>query len=199
MLELLRGVRARLQPRAPSPYTGDRRASHACAAIRSRVSDVTPRPPRAAVRRRIADASHVRLLILANAYPGPDRPAYGSYVARGAEALAAQGHDVRVVALRPGRRGRLATPLAYARLGARATGTAVVWRPEAILSHFLVPTGSIARRAAALARVPYVLVAHGTDVANAERDPRLRAPRSPRSPTPRPSCACRRRSAIGSS
>ena len=117
----------------------------------------------------------MRLLILANAFPGPGRPAYGSYVARGAEALTAQGHDVRVVALRPGRRGTLATPVAYAGLGARALGTAVVWRPQAILAHFLVPTGSIARRAAALARVPYVLVAHGSDVANAERDPRLRS------------------------
>jgi glycosyltransferase involved in cell wall biosynthesis len=117
----------------------------------------------------------VRLLILANAYPTRDRPAYGSYVARGADALAAQGHDVRVVALRPGRRGSIATPLAYAGLGARALGTAMGWRPEVILAHFLVPTGSIARRAAALARVPYVLVAHGTDVSNAEANPRLRA------------------------
>jgi glycosyltransferase involved in cell wall biosynthesis len=123
----------------------------------------------------IADAAPVRLLILANAYPTHDRPAYGSYVARGAEALAARGHDVRVVALRPGRRGRLATPLAYAGLGARALGGAVAWRPHVILAHFLVPTGSIARRAAALARVPYVLVAHGSDVSNAEDDPRLRA------------------------
>jgi teichuronic acid biosynthesis glycosyltransferase TuaC len=117
----------------------------------------------------------VRLLILANAYPSREHPAYGSYVARGAEALAAQGHDVRVVALRSGRRGRVATPLAYAGLGTRAAGTALAWRPQAILSHYLVPTGSIARRAAALARVPYVLVAHGGDVSNAESDPRLRA------------------------
>jgi glycosyltransferase involved in cell wall biosynthesis len=116
----------------------------------------------------------VRLLILANAYPSHDRPAYGSYVARGAEALAAQGHDVRVVALRPGRRGRLATPLAYGGLGARALGGALAWRPQVILAHFLVPTGSIARRVAALARVPYVLVAHGSDVSNAEENPRLR-------------------------
>jgi teichuronic acid biosynthesis glycosyltransferase TuaC len=117
----------------------------------------------------------VRLLVLANAFPGPGRPAYGSYVARGAEELVAQGHDVRVIALGPGRRGTLATPLAYAGLGARALGSALAWRPEAILAHFLVPTGSIARRAASLARVPYVLVAHGTDVANAERSERLRA------------------------
>jgi glycosyltransferase involved in cell wall biosynthesis len=132
-------------------------------------------PDRGPARRRIAHASRVRLLILANAFPNPGRPAYGSYVAAGAEALAAQGHDVRVVALGPGRRGRLATPLAYAGLGARAVGAAVLWRPDAILAHFLVPTGSIARRAASLARAPYVLVAHGSDVSNAERDPRLRA------------------------
>ncbi|HEY3715400.1 MAG TPA: glycosyltransferase, partial [Jatrophihabitantaceae bacterium] len=117
----------------------------------------------------------MRLLILANAFPGPGRPAYGSYVARGAEALAALGNDVRVVALGPGRRGRVATPLAYAGLGARALGSALVGRPDVILSHFLVPTGTIARRAASLSRVPYVLVAHGSDVANAESNPRLRA------------------------
>jgi glycosyltransferase involved in cell wall biosynthesis len=122
----------------------------------------------------IADASSVRLLVLANAFPGPERPAYGSYVAAGAETLAAQGHDVRVVALGPGRRGTIATPLAYAGLSARAVGTALTWRPDAILAHFLVPTGSIARRAATLARIPYVLVAHGTDVANAETSERLR-------------------------
>jgi glycosyltransferase involved in cell wall biosynthesis len=116
----------------------------------------------------------VRLLVLANAFPAPERPAFGSYVARGAETLAALGHDVRVVALGPGRRGTISTPLAYAGLGARALGTALAWRPDAILAHYLVPTGSIARRAAALARVPYVLVAHGSDVANAEGSVRLR-------------------------
>jgi glycosyltransferase involved in cell wall biosynthesis len=123
----------------------------------------------------MAHASRVRLLILANAFPVAGRPAYGSYVAAGAGALAAQGHDVRVVALGPGRRGKVATPLAYAGLGARALGASVFWRPDAILAHYLVPTGSIARRAASLTRVPYVLVAHGSDVSNAERDLRLRA------------------------
>ena len=37
-----------------------------------------------------------------------------------------------------------------------------------------MPTGTIARRAARAARVPYALTAHGTDVANAERSPRIR-------------------------
>jgi glycosyltransferase involved in cell wall biosynthesis len=122
----------------------------------------------------IAHAARVRLLILANAFPRPGRPAYGSYVARGAEALTALGNDVQVVALGPGRRGRVATPLAYAGLGARSLAAALARRPDAILAHYLVPTGTIARRAASLARVPYVLVAHGTDVANAEQSPRLR-------------------------
>jgi glycosyltransferase involved in cell wall biosynthesis len=116
----------------------------------------------------------MRILVLANAFPTPERPAYGTYVARGAEALGALGHDVTVVALGAGRRGRVATPLAYAGLAARALAAAAGGRPEVILAHYLVPTGSIARRASALARVPYVLVAHGTDVANAETNPRLR-------------------------
>ncbi len=117
----------------------------------------------------------MRLLILANAFPGRSRPAFGSYVARGAEVLEALGHDVRVVALGPGRRGPIATPRAYAGLAARALSSAALWRPDVILAHYLVPTGTIARRAAALARVPYVLVAHGSDVTNAEQRPRLRA------------------------
>jgi glycosyltransferase involved in cell wall biosynthesis len=116
----------------------------------------------------------VRILVLANAFPTPERPAFGSYVARGAEALGELGHEIQVVALGPGRRGRIATPLAYAGLAARALGAAAGGRPDVILAHYLVPTGSIARRASALARVPYVLVAHGTDVANAESSPRLR-------------------------
>ncbi|HEY1478749.1 MAG TPA: glycosyltransferase [Gaiellales bacterium] len=116
----------------------------------------------------------MRLLILANAYPSVARPAFGSYVKGGADTLAELGHDVRVVALRQGRRGRLATPAAYAGLAARALAAAVASRPDAILAHYLVPTGTIARRAAALARVPYVLVAHGTDVTNAEQSSRLR-------------------------
>ena len=37
-----------------------------------------------------------------------------------------------------------------------------------------MPTGSIVRRAARSADVPYALTAHGTDVANAERSPRIR-------------------------
>lgn len=117
----------------------------------------------------------MRVLVLANAFPTSERPAFGSYVARGAETLAALGHQVRIVALGPGRRGTLATPLAYSGLGARSLGTALAWRPEVILAHYLVPTGSIARRAATLARVPYVLVAHGSDVANAEGSTRLRS------------------------
>ena len=47
-------------------------------------------------------------------------------------------------------------------------------RPDVIWGHYLVPTGSIARHAARSARVPYALTAHGTDVANAERSPRIR-------------------------
>jgi glycosyltransferase involved in cell wall biosynthesis len=175
MLELLRGVHQRQRPRVPSPFVCATARPFLCA--RGRVQGIRARTVDRINSREagIADASRVRLLILANAFPAPGRPAYGSYVARGAEELAAQGNDVRVVALGPGRRGRLATPLAYAGLGARSTAKALLWRPQVILSHFLVPTGTIARRAASLARVPYVLVAHGTDVANAESDPRIRA------------------------
>ena len=86
------------------------------------------------------------------------------------------GHDVRVVALGPGRRGTLATPARVhrsrrarprhgSRLAARGDPRALP-RPDRRRSRVgLRP----------LARVPYVLVAHGSDVANAEGSPRLRS------------------------
>jgi glycosyltransferase involved in cell wall biosynthesis len=63
----------------------------------------------------------------------------------------------------------------YARLAWRARAAARAHHPDVVWGHYLVPTGTIARRAARAAGVPYAVTAHGTDVANAERSPRLRA------------------------
>ena len=74
----------------------------------------------------------------------------------------------------------------------RARSAARRQRPDVVWGHFLVPTGTIARRAARAARVPYAVTAHGTDVANAERSPRIRkATLAARRATPAPSSRSR--------
>jgi glycosyltransferase involved in cell wall biosynthesis len=116
----------------------------------------------------------VRILVVTNAYPSPERPSYGIYVARLVAALERDGHEVALVSSSE-QGGGWRTLRKYARLAWRARAAARKSRPEVVWGHYLVPTGTIARRAARAARVPYALTAHGTDVANAERSPRIRA------------------------
>jgi glycosyltransferase involved in cell wall biosynthesis len=118
--------------------------------------------------------SDVRILVVTNAYPAPERPSYGIYVARLVAALERAGHEV-VLAASSEQGGGWRTLRKYARLAWRARAAARRQRPDVVWGHYLVPTGTIARRAARAARVPYALTAHGTDVANAERSPRIRA------------------------
>jgi glycosyltransferase involved in cell wall biosynthesis len=115
----------------------------------------------------------LRILVVTNAYPAPERPAYGIYVARLVAALERDGHEVVVVASSE-QGGGWRTLRKYARLAITARAAARRERPDIIWGHYLVPTGTIARRAARSARVPYALTAHGTDVANAESSPRIR-------------------------
>jgi teichuronic acid biosynthesis glycosyltransferase TuaC len=114
----------------------------------------------------------MRVLMLSSAYPSARHPAAGAYVERSERALRAAGAEVVTVALRTRVRGRLATPAKYAALALRASAAATR-RPDVIWGHFLVPTGEVARRVARLRRVPYVVTAHGSDVANAEASERL--------------------------
>jgi glycosyltransferase involved in cell wall biosynthesis len=115
----------------------------------------------------------LRILVVTNAYPAPERPAYGIYVARIVAALERDGHEV-VLAASSEEGGGWRTLRKYARLALAARAAARRQRPDVVWGHYLVPTGTIARRAARAARVPYALTAHGTDVANAERSPRIR-------------------------
>ena len=115
----------------------------------------------------------MRILVVTNAYPAPGRPAYGIYVLRLVAALERAGHDV-VVASSSESGGGWRTLRKYARLAWRARAAARRHRPEIVWGHYLVPTGTIARRTARAVGVPYALTAHGTDVANAERSPRIR-------------------------
>ena len=62
----------------------------------------------------------MRILLLSNMYPSRERPDYGVFVQRLAEALRARGHELDEAVLESGARGRLRTPLAYLRLLGRA-------------------------------------------------------------------------------
>jgi glycosyltransferase involved in cell wall biosynthesis len=107
----------------------------------------------------------VRVLIVSQMWPGPRDPDLGAFVAQVARELERTGHEVDTAVL--DRRG--GSPLKYLRLAWRA------WRaprPDVAFAHFLVPTGLIARL---VVRAPVVVMAHGQDVANAERWRWLRA------------------------
>jgi glycosyltransferase involved in cell wall biosynthesis len=103
-------------------------------------------------------------------YPSPERPEYGVFVARLERALAARGHEIVPVVLESAGGGVLRSPAKYSRLAARAVRTARAVKPDVVYAHYLVPTGV----AAMLTRVPFVVTAHGGDVANVGRIPGVR-------------------------
>ena len=107
-------------------------------------------------------------------YPSAERPDYGIFVQRLADALEARGHVLDRAVLTASASGRLRTPAKYAELLRRALA-AHDRRPDVIYAHYLVPTGVLARTVASRMDTPYVLTAHGTDVSNAERSRAVRA------------------------
>jgi teichuronic acid biosynthesis glycosyltransferase TuaC len=109
----------------------------------------------------------MRILLVSNMYPSPERPEYGIFVARLADALQERGNDVRRVALQAGVRGPVSTPLAYAGLTRQARAAVAQHRPDVVYAHFLVPTGLVAIATG----IPYVITAHGADVRNIRRSP----------------------------
>lgn len=113
----------------------------------------------------------MKILLVSNMWPSTARPSYGGYVASLAAAVEALGHDLEVVATSEAGGGGVSTLRKYAELEWAARRAARRLRPDVVWAHYLVPTGSIARR---LGR-PYVVTAHGTDVTNAETSERLRA------------------------
>jgi glycosyltransferase involved in cell wall biosynthesis len=92
-------------------------------------------------------------------WPGPEDPDLGAFVAQVARELERVGHDVDRAVI--DRRG--GPPTKYLALAARAARRP---RPDVAFAHFLVPTGLAALVAV---RAPVVVMAHGQDVANAER------------------------------
>jgi len=109
----------------------------------------------------------MRILLVSNMYPSQDRPEYGVFVARLADALRARGNEVEDVVLYAGARGPVSTPRAYAHLARQARAAVARHRPDVVYAHFLVPTGLVAIATG----VPYVITAHGSDVRNMRRSP----------------------------
>ncbi len=120
--------------------------------------------------------SRLRIMCLSNMYPGPGAPDYGAFIERMCEALEEQGAHVDRVVIRTRASGPLRTPAKYAGLGARAVAAAR--HADVIWAHYLFPTGLIAAMAGRATRTPWVVTAHGGDVANLARAPvrRLSAP-----------------------
>ncbi len=106
----------------------------------------------------------LRVMCLSNMYPGPGAPDYGAFVERMCDALEERGADVDRVVIRSRASGRLRTPAKYAGLGARAVARAR--KADVIWAHYLFPTGLIAAAAGTVGRTPWVVTAHGGDVAN---------------------------------
>jgi glycosyltransferase involved in cell wall biosynthesis len=116
----------------------------------------------------------LRVLVVSTMRPSPAAPQFGIFVSRQVEALADLGADVTFIGADRGARGVVRTPARYAALAARARAAARRARPDVVVGHFLVPGGEVARLAAGAVGVPYVLVAHGQDVTNAETSRPLR-------------------------
>lgn len=112
----------------------------------------------------------MRVLLVTQMWPTAGEPDLGAFLLPLRRELVALGHEVEVVAI--GRRG--GSPVKYARLTADAVGAARRVKPDVVFAHFLFPAGAAGLAAARAARVPLVVMAHGTDVANLER-PWLRA------------------------
>jgi teichuronic acid biosynthesis glycosyltransferase TuaC len=110
-----------------------------------------------------------RLLVVANMRPSAQAPQYGVFVERQVEALRGLGADVAFIGLERSGSGVLATPRKYLRLRSAVRAAVAERRPDAIIAHYLVPTGAIVRPVARRAGIPYVVVAHGGDVTHAER------------------------------
>jgi len=107
----------------------------------------------------------MRILLVTQMWPGPRDPDLGVFVFDIVRELRRLGHEVEVSAI--DRRG--GSPLKYARLSGASVAAARRFAPDVVFAHFLFPAGAAGAAAAAAARVPLVVMAHGTDVENARR------------------------------
>jgi len=109
----------------------------------------------------------MRILLVSNMYPSTRNPIFGSFVQRQVRGLEAAGADVRVVANDDAQTGGLAAARKYLKLMVAARNAARRGESDVVVGHFLYPTAAIARAAAHVAGIPFVLVAHGSDVTSA--------------------------------
>jgi glycosyltransferase involved in cell wall biosynthesis len=113
----------------------------------------------------------MRILIVSQMYPGPDDPDLGAFVAQIENELRRRGHSIEVAAV--AHRG--GSSLKHLRLVADTLRSTARLRPTVVYGHFLFPAGAIAATAAAIARAPVVLTAHGRDVRNIGSIPGVQA------------------------
>lgn len=113
-------------------------------------------------------------VLVVSMWPSARSPEFGIFVQRQVDALRRCGVEVRVAALTSTASGAVRTPLKYLGLLIRTITAIATFRPDVVHAHFLVPTGSVARVACTITGTPLVVTAHGTDVRNAERMPKVR-------------------------
>jgi glycosyltransferase involved in cell wall biosynthesis len=117
-------------------------------------------------------AGPLRILLLSNMWPSDADPTFGTFVSRHVAALREAGAVVTVVANERRRSGAAANLRKYVSLLRRSSRAAGRGEYDLVCGHFLYPTAAITRVAARRAGLPYVLVAHGTDVRSlGRRDP----------------------------
>ena len=104
----------------------------------------------------------MRILLVSQFWPSAEDPDYGTFVAQLVERLEARGHTVDRAVVDHRGAGRVGD----VRLLGDAMRSALGRKPDVVFAHFLVPTGLSALLGN---RAPLVVMAHGTDVANAER------------------------------
>ena len=105
-----------------------------------------------------------RLLVVSNMYPSPQAPYFGVFVQRQVRAMRALGVEVTLAVSTERGGSALGAARKYSRLAADALREARRVKPQAILAHFVFPSGAIALSAGRAARAPVALVAHGGDV-----------------------------------
>jgi glycosyltransferase involved in cell wall biosynthesis len=104
----------------------------------------------------------LKILLVAQMYPGSDHPDLGAYVRQLEEQLLSRSHVVKSIAIDRRKAGLKAN----ADFGLAAVGATRTFKPDVIYAHFLAPAGLFGLFAARASRAPLVVTAHGQDVRN---------------------------------
>ena len=109
------------------------------------------------------------VLLISGLYPSAADHVFGAFVAKQHEALERLGVPHRLVVNTRSKPGPVSGLWKYASLTARTLAAATRRDFDVVLGHFLYPTAWLASLAARIGGVPYVVVAHGTDVSSVQR------------------------------